>query len=81
MTVAAFESVWDRTIAELDAAGLIDRFHMLEQERRHIEAELAELTGEVDRREVLELTPFPGRGWCVDHAAVAAVVSKSMGLR
>jgi hypothetical protein len=64
-TVVAFESVWDRTISELDASGLIDRFKMLEQERRHIEAELAELVGEVVRREVFRDDQHTSvKGWC-----------------
>jgi hypothetical protein len=64
-TAVAFESVWDRTISELDAPGLIDRFKMLEQERRHIEAELAELIGEVDRRQVFRDDQHSTvKGWC-----------------
>ena len=51
-TGVAFESVWDRVVRELDGPGLVDRLQMLDRERCHIEAELAELLGEVDRREV-----------------------------
>ena len=65
MAVAAFESVWDRDISVLDGPGLVDRFAMLEQERRHIEAELAELIGEVDRREVFRDDQHASvKGWC-----------------
>ena len=49
---AGFEAVWGGPVAGLDGVGLVERFRLLELERRHLEAELAELLGEVDRRGV-----------------------------
>ncbi len=63
-TAVAFESVWDRAVRELDSPGLIDRLQMLDRERCHIEAELADLLGEVDRREVFRVDQHTSvRGW------------------
>ena len=62
---AVFESVWDRPVAELDAAGAVDRLQMLEQQRRRIECEMLDLIGDVDRRELFREDQHASvKGWC-----------------
>lgn len=61
----AFESTWDVPPSCLDSAGLAERFARLERERRRLEAELAEVIGEVDRRGEFRTDGHTRvTGWC-----------------
>jgi hypothetical protein len=64
----AFESIWDRQVQGLGTSDLVDRLQMLDQQRRHLEAEIVEVMHEVDRRELFRDDRHTSvKGWARAH--------------